>query len=714
MTFGVGIVTSYLKEQLAKLKQGDHVCLIYETTAEQLAAVVTFIIEGLVRGERCIYITDGPTIEKVLQSLEAAGVNVMQERQCGALRLLTSQETQLWTREFVPRRLINMIRDLETEALADGFSGMRLSAEPTWSFGPEPGCDRLIEYEAHLNQLPANGKSVLLCQYHRSVFGLPCIYDVLRTHPVAILGDRVCPNPYYESPEVVMSNDEEETSPKLKTRQVDWWIAQLRQASATEQEREHALEKLKQSERRLAEAQQVAHIGSWERDLRTNEVSWSHELYCLFGLKTHDGNLNYQEFLNMVVPQDVDRIRALVDEAIRERRGFNFDYRITHSDGGIHIMNDRGSIILNEEGEPIRLVGTAQDVTDLRQSEQALKQQEVILQTIFDNIPMMVNFVDSAGRVQMVNKHCERVLGWSLEEAQARDLVPECYPDPDYRALAVECIRNPKPGLTELKIRTRDGRMIDTSWVITLLPDGTRIWFGQDVTERKRVEKEIREYSDSVQALSRRLLNVQEEERRHLARELHDEFGQVLATIALHLHAARGMAGLAAQPRFDDCAALLRQAGDQVRNLALELRPTTLDTFGLEATLRGLAAQHQQRTGTNVSVLGDLSGTAISGELAIACFRVTQEVLTNILRHAAAKNVWIELSQREGVLELTVRDDGRGFDMSTIHEQAAHQGRLGLLGMRERVQNLEGSLEVHSELGRGTRIRASFSLPEVA
>jgi signal transduction histidine kinase len=256
--------------------------------------------------------------------------------------------------------------------------------------------------------------------------------------------------------------------------------------------------------------------------------------------------------------------------------------------------------------------------------------------------------------------------------------------------------------------------MIDTFWVVTLLPDGTRIWFGQDVTERNRVEKEIREYSDSVQALSRQLLKVQEEERRHLARELHDEFGQVLATISLHLHAARGLAGAAAQPRLDECAALLRQAGDQVRNLALELRPTTLETFGLEATLRGLAEQHQQRTGTNVQVLGELSGTAISSELAIACFRVTQEALTNILRHAAAQNVWIELSQSDGVLELVVRDDGRGFDMSSIHEQAARQGRLGLLGMRERVQILGGSLEVDSEPGLGTRIRALFPLSEVA
>lgn len=94
--------------------------------------------------------------------------------------------------------------------------------------------------------------------------------------------------------------------------------------------------------------------------------------------------------------------------------------------------------------------------------------------------------------------------------------------------------------------------------------------------------------------------------------------------------------------------------------------------------------------------------------MAIACFRVAQEALTNVVRHAAAQHVWIELSQTESVLELVVRDDGVGFDVARTQEQAAKRGSLGLLGMRERVQILGGSLAVESESGRGTRIRASF------
>ena len=218
----------------------------------------------------------------------------------------------------------------------------------------------------------------------------------------------------------------------------------------------------------------------------------------------------------------------------------------------------------------------------------------------------------------------------------------------------------------------------------------------------------LREFTDRLQSLTHQLLNVQEEERRHLARELHDEFGQLLATITLHLHAARGLAGEAALPRLDECVQLLQQAGEQVRSLALDLRPPMLDTLGLEASLHWLAEHHQQRTGCEVQLVGHLSGAPLSPEMAIAYFRVAQETLTNVVRHSAAPHVWIELSQSASVLELVVRDDGVGFDVVAIQEQASRRGSLGLLGMRERVKILGGSLQVESEPGRGTCIRASF------
>jgi signal transduction histidine kinase len=254
-------------------------------------------------------------------------------------------------------------------------------------------------------------------------------------------------------------------------------------------------------------------------------------------------------------------------------------------------------------------------------------------------------------------------------------------------------------------------RQVEFRSVANILP-GLHLGIHRDVTERNRAEEALRQSADRLQNLMRRLLEVQEEERRHLARELHDEFGQVLASITLHLHAARSMAGDAATPRLNECASLLQQAGEQVRNLALELRPAMLDTLGLAPTLRWLASHHQQRTGCEIQVLGHLSAAPLSAEVEIACFRVAQEALTNIVRHAQAQHVWIEMSQTESALELIVSDDGVGFDVAATREQAVKRGNLGLLGMTERVQLLGGILQLESRPERGTRIRATFPLTQ--
>jgi two-component system sensor histidine kinase UhpB len=232
----------------------------------------------------------------------------------------------------------------------------------------------------------------------------------------------------------------------------------------------------------------------------------------------------------------------------------------------------------------------------------------------------------------------------------------------------------------------------------------------EHVTDMVRAEAALRESARWLQHLSRRLMAVQEEERRNLSRELHDEFGQILAAITLHLQAAKAVAGQAAQPSLKEGMQLLQRAGEQVRSLALELRPTMLETAGLDATVRWLAEQHEQRTGVVTEVIGHVN--EVTGDLAIACFRVAQEALTNSLKHSRARHVRIELSQSERALELVIRDDGIGFDATMTLEQNAVRGHLGLLGMKERVQILGGSLEVDSKPAGGTRIRISLPLPD--
>jgi PAS domain S-box-containing protein len=344
------------------------------------------------------------------------------------------------------------------------------------------------------------------------------------------------------------------------------------------------------------------------------------------------------------------------------------------------------------------ILAVAFDVTERKQAEDSVRESHRLLNQVLATLPVGVAVTDREGDIVLANAALQRIWGelWasvralSTGQASRNELV-------DIERLTGErkTIQN-----STAPIRDAEGQIVGA------------VILNEDVTERVRAEEALKESACRLQHLSRRLLAVQEEERRHLARELHDEFGQLLATVTLHLQAARSLAGSAAQPSLNEGMALLQRAGAQVRSLALELRPMQLETAGLDATLRWLAAQHERRTGIVTAVAGHV--TDLSGEVAIACFRVVQEALTNVVRHAAAQRVSVELSQSERLLGVVIRDDGVGFDVPSMLERAAGGSHLGLAGMRERVEILGGHLAIDSRPGHGTHIRVAFPLPEPA
>ena len=223
-------MASELEKQLANLNPGEHLCPIYESVAERLAVVVPFIEQGLARRVRCLFISDARVAEDVIPALYAAGIDVAHERDSGALRFLTGSEFYLLSPEFDPDLVFEFLRREEERAIADGHSGLRSVGEMTWALGAEPGCGRLIEYEARLNEFLVDSRSVIVCMYDRRRFDPAVIHDVLRTHPVVVLGDQVYSNPYYEPPELVLCN-EHPASAAFKAKRLDWWIAQLKRRS---------------------------------------------------------------------------------------------------------------------------------------------------------------------------------------------------------------------------------------------------------------------------------------------------------------------------------------------------------------------------------------------------------------------------------------------------------------------------------------------------
>jgi PAS domain S-box-containing protein len=225
--------------------------------------------------------------------------------------------------------------------------------------------------------------------------------------------------------------------------------------------------------------------------------------------------------------------------------------------------------------------------------------------------------------------------------------------------------------------------------------------------ENAHLFAQVRAGRERLANLSRRLLDAQESERRHIARELHDEIGQALTVIKINLQAAQRSAVGEGVAYLNDSLRTVEGALQQVRGLSLDLRPSLLDDLGLAPALRWYLDRQARQAGFRARLSCNLQ-ERLPPDVEIACFRLVQEALTNIMRHAAASKVQVELRRGAEDLQLLIRDDGQGFDPPDALDGAARGKSLGLLGMVERVQLLGGQLEIDSAPGQGTEIRVRF------
>jgi signal transduction histidine kinase len=224
-----------------------------------------------------------------------------------------------------------------------------------------------------------------------------------------------------------------------------------------------------------------------------------------------------------------------------------------------------------------------------------------------------------------------------------------------------------------------------------------------DVTEQKTAEAALR-------ALTRRLVQAEETERRRIARELHDRVGQNLSALNINLDILLGhLQGPAADPaarrRLEDSLRLVDGTLQSIENVMADLRPALLDEYGLAAALAWYGEEYSQRTGIRVGVQAGEAGTSVRPEAAVALFRIAQEALNNAAKHASAGKITVGLEEAGGELVLSVTDDGKGFDPA-----AAPRGRWGMTTMRERAEAAGGRLSVDSSPGSGTTVRAAIPL----
>ncbi|WP_343586446.1 ATP-binding protein [Herbaspirillum sp.] len=224
-----------------------------------------------------------------------------------------------------------------------------------------------------------------------------------------------------------------------------------------------------------------------------------------------------------------------------------------------------------------------------------------------------------------------------------------------------------------------------------------------DVTEREESRRELELAIQRQQLLSSRVIEVQERERQHLARGLHDDVGQSLTALKITLETIR-KTGTLEGPALQNGIDIVTSVLAQVRSLSLDLRPPQLDNLGLTAALRSYVEQKSRMAGVNGWFESGGQDGKLHHDIENTAFRIVQEAVTNILRHAGCRNIWVRIERQQDQLYLSIRDDGKGFDVERARSNAISGTSFGLLNMEERAVLVGGSMDISSAPGEGTEI----------
>ena len=338
----------------------------------------------------------------------------------------------------------------------------------------------------------------------------------------------------------------------------------------------------------LAEAQKLAGLGCWEWDPESGRMTWSDELYRIYGVSPETFQPSFEAYLERVHPQDRGQVGVTVARALIEGAGFSLEERIVRPDGEVRHLRSHGEVLRGLDGKAVKILGA-------------------------------------------------------------------CF----------------------------------------------------DVSEQHRAESALRDAARDLQALTRRLVAAEETERHRIAGELHDRVGQNLSALNINLDIALGSLpkeNIEVKMRLADSLALVEGTLQTLENLMADLRPPLIDEYGLGAALGWYGDVFSQRTGVKV-VLDNPEelGPGMRPEAAIALFRIAQEALNNVAKHAQARLVRMLIERQEHDIVLAIADDGRGFDP---RERLLHSKRWGMTTMQERAAAVGGRVAVDSAPGRGTTVRA--------
>ncbi len=480
----------------------------------------------------------------------------------------------------------------------------------------------------------------------------------------------------------------------------------------TAYDRRHAEMALRESEERFRQLTENIHEVFWMSTPAIDEILYASPAYeSVWGRTRESLYSDHQTFIDSVHPEDRNRVVDFIAEV--PQQGFQLEYRIIRPDGQVRWIWDRGFPIEDQSGRVYRLAGLAEDITERKMAEQTLRSTEQHFRALIEKSSDAISLCGPDGTIMYASPSTPQVLGFTPDELIRFNVFDLVHPD-DRPMLArhmselVGC-----PGIS-IRIEAR-ARHKDGSW--RWLEGTQRNLLGEpsvgaivnnyrDITGRKQAEEQFRGTTEELRALSENILSAREQEGARIAREIHDELGSALTSLKWDLEGIDKAISTSSdqsqlspvRKRIEEMTKLMDTTINVVRRIASELRPSVLDDLGLGEALEWQAQQFQERTGLQCRCDGALHDLNLTEQQATAVFRIFQEALTNILRHAQATHVRFVMQEDEDEFRLTITDNGRGI----TNEEKSGQRSIGLLGMRERAYLIGGTVDIAGSKGKGT------------
>ena len=473
-------------------------------------------------------------------------------------------------------------------------------------------------------------------------------------------------------------------------------------------EREKSEEALNQSEARYRRIVETANEGITDLDENFRITYVNRNMTEMLGFQPED--LLGCPFENFAPEEDRQDT-----EARRERRrrglGEKFERALRCKDGTIKWFQVSASAKMDEQDRFLGTFGMFTDITERKRAETNLIKEKERFQTLAESAPFGMVMIDKDGTFEYVNPKFTEILGYDLADVpNGKTWFRKAFPDPGDRHKAIAAwlrdLKTSKPRGKRPAIFTvtcKDGSKKVINFIPVQLGTGENLMTCEDITQRKRTEEELRKSNEQLRALSARLQTVREEERTLVAREIHDELGQFLTALKMDIAwLARKMpkGPNSWVQRAKSMAQLVDTTIDIVRKISAQLRPGLLDDLGLKAAMEWQLQEFQARTGIKCRFTSNREEFSLNREHRTAAFRIFQETLTNVARHAKTSRVEVGLNDQDGSLILEVRDRGKGITKRKVSSPQS----LGILGMRERALLLGGEFQIRGVPGKGTTV----------